>query len=602
MPISSVFNKVTGAVASLTQGKKAKEGGGSALDNTSRFGSHGPYDPNKRRAVTFDFFDCLVNYRLITHYVSQVGRENGIDSALVERLFILYLERLKYCGDYIPYNDLLAQVLMYLDMELNSKCFEPTADELYILHNDLRLHQDVMPCLRQLKENGFELYLMANCPTSLVSKHFERMEDLFNDKNTISSDESKCYKPRLDFFKLANNKFKLSSADHFHVSSSYFGDIMAANKMHWDSVYVNRTKTGVYKENEPSVIITTMADLEDAMAYARRKMEEEERLAAERDREAQLQAEREQDPEYMQKMLARQKAQQAAAARAAEKARARQERENARKAAAEAARAQAERESQARIDDFVDRTIAAEKQRQALLQQQQEMEAQRAAAAAAAAAAANGGVPSGAAGMPGAPSAAGAPGAVPGQPPKPVNLLMPNGRPVNAMQAQAMAQMKQAQAGAAGQAPQQRPANAMQAQAMAQAMGQGQQRLTPEQVQRQQMMQRQRMLQQQQQMRQQQMMAQRQGQVGPRPAQPNQAPRPANAMQAQARPNNAMQAQRAAGPRAADAAGNQYFTPQSQSEMELAEKMQNMNPARARAVARARERAVANARRVPSFG
>lgn len=246
-----------------------------------------PYFGHDRRALTFDLYGTLLNYQLIPHFVGQVGRENNINPELTERFFAMYLERMMYAVDFMSYRDVLENAMKYLDMEFNTKVFTANVDELYLMHYDIKPHFDVLPALHSLKSKGFELYLMANTSLSLAEKQFDHFEGLFNDKNILVADEVRCYKPRLEFFKAAVDKFKLRTADHFHVSADYFQDIIPATRLHWLTAYVNRSKTGVFKGMEPSGIITNLSELEEGMINAKKRIEEEERAARERELAAQ---------------------------------------------------------------------------------------------------------------------------------------------------------------------------------------------------------------------------------------------------------------------------------------------------------------------------
>lgn len=247
----------------------------------------------ERKVLTFDLFDCLFNFRLITHFVGQVGRENNLAPDLVENFFQIYMERAKNAESFMTYHDLLVKVMRYLDMELSTKVFSANAEELYLMHKDLRPHSDVIPTLEKLRNNGYILCLFADCNMQLVQTYLDKLDNLISEKNVLCVDEMRCYKPRSEFFRFANDKFKLRSADdHFHVSSNYYTDIEPAVRMHWLSVYVNRSKTGMLERAEPSVTIQTLTDIEEAMVLAHKKIEEEERAAQEREMQAAVEAER----------------------------------------------------------------------------------------------------------------------------------------------------------------------------------------------------------------------------------------------------------------------------------------------------------------------
>lgn len=300
----SIAAKIVNQVSKAINAKPAEEEGRKE-----------PYFGHDRRALTFDFYGTLLNYQLIPHFVGQVGRENNINPELTERFFAMYLERMMYALSYMSYRDVLENAMKYLDMEFNTKVFSANVDELYLLHYDIKPHPDVLPALHNLKDKGYELYLMANSSLSLVEKQFEHLDGLFNDKNIIVADEVRCYKPHLEFFKAAVDKFKLRTADHFHVSADYFQDIIPATRLHWLTAYVNRSKTGVFKGMEPSGIVTNLSELEEGMVNAKKRIEEEERAARERElaakkseSDAQLAAARQAEAEKAAQEAARKKA------------------------------------------------------------------------------------------------------------------------------------------------------------------------------------------------------------------------------------------------------------------------------------------------------
>lgn len=246
-----------------------------------------------RKTITFDLYGCLLNDRLIQHFVGQVAREHGIEASLAENFYNLYVERVKFSSErFIPYYDLLQKVLLYVDMELNTKTiFVSHLDELFLMHIDIKPHVDVLPVLHHLADSGYELYLIANTSYQLVQRQFDNFDGLFHDKNICVTDEVKTYKPNHEFFRFAAKKFKLFGTDHFHVSSDYFNDIIPATQLHWDTMYVNRNKTGVHQDYEPTLILNNLNDLEEGMGYVRHRQQEEEFAAKKREDEAKEAAE-----------------------------------------------------------------------------------------------------------------------------------------------------------------------------------------------------------------------------------------------------------------------------------------------------------------------
>ncbi len=276
MQISQMFDKVSNAVTSGLNNLKGEE-----PPKEKQFG-------HDRRVVTFDLNGCLLNYRMVTHFVGQIGRENGFVPELVERYFQLYLERLRLSVDFNTIRDVLQMSMRYMDMEFNTKVFTKNFAELYLIYNDLKPHPDVLPTLEKLHRAGYEMYILSNTDIQLISRQFDNLGGYFNEKKVLVADECRAYKPNLAFFKAADEKFKLRQADHFHVTANYFQDITPAWRMRWLTAYINRSKTGVLEDIEPTVVLATLTDLEEGMQFAKKRIEDEERAAAEREEQAKL--------------------------------------------------------------------------------------------------------------------------------------------------------------------------------------------------------------------------------------------------------------------------------------------------------------------------
>lgn len=262
------------------------------LDSNRKEPSFDPFAKVKRRAVTFDLYGCLVNFRLIQHFVGQVARERKLKPDLAEDFFNLYYSRVMYGEQFKSYKQLLSRVLSYVDMEMDTNnVFIGCLEELYLMHADLRPTPDVMTALAALKRKNIELYLLANTDKYLAKQSLDVLSPFFDEEHLLTVDEARCYKPDIKFFNAANDKFKLRSADHFHVASNYFTDIASVKKIHWDTIYVNRRKTGVLTDCLPDMMIGSLTDLEDAMVAVRINQIEEEKAAQQREAEAAAKAE-----------------------------------------------------------------------------------------------------------------------------------------------------------------------------------------------------------------------------------------------------------------------------------------------------------------------
>lgn len=253
-----------------------------------------PFASNERRALSFSLYGCLVNYRLIPHFVGQIAVEHGLKSALAESYFNVYYNRVMYGEGFRQYRNVLLRTLEYVDMEMDSKgIFANSLGELYLMHKDLRPTPDVIEGLKELKKLNVEMYILANTDKVLTKHCFEYLGEFFDEAHIITTEETHCYKPDVAFFKAANSKFNLRAADHFHVASNYFTDIVPVKQLNWDTIYVNRRRTGVIEECKPDLMVSSFLELKDAIKSLRRSEMEAEKAAKQREAEEKAKAEEE---------------------------------------------------------------------------------------------------------------------------------------------------------------------------------------------------------------------------------------------------------------------------------------------------------------------
>lgn len=260
---------------------------GYILDPNRKAPSFDPFSKDDKRAVTFDLYGCLLNFRQIPHFISQIARENNLKPEVAEPFFNLYFNRVMYAEQPKSYRELLHRTLEFVDMEMDTvNVFTGCLEELYLLHTDLRPHSDVIKTLEFLKSKNIEMFLLANSDKYLSKRTLEYFRDFFDDKHIFTIEDSLCFKPTNEYWRAATDKFKLRTYDHFHVTGNYFTDVVPAKKLHWDTIYVNRRKTGVLQSCLPDMMIRSLTELDDAMTWVRINQIEEEKAAQQREAEA----------------------------------------------------------------------------------------------------------------------------------------------------------------------------------------------------------------------------------------------------------------------------------------------------------------------------
>lgn len=213
-----------------------------------------------KKILTFDCYGTLLNTSPLYNFIGDIAEENGLSKEKAIEVFSSYEDRLMYGEEFIVYDKLLFEVLTYCNMELNTDIFTSKYDEIIEIHRNFLPFPDVLEALRKLKEKGYYLAIMSNSTNEIMSWHLKKLGNFFD--ASLVAEDTKCYKPNLKFFKMAEEKFKLKNNEHCHIAKGYWWDIVPASKMNWNKIWVNRTNLEKGREHEkPYIIVSSLLKL-----------------------------------------------------------------------------------------------------------------------------------------------------------------------------------------------------------------------------------------------------------------------------------------------------------------------------------------------------
>lgn len=173
-----------------------------------------------KKILTFDCYGTLLNTSPLYNFIGDIAEENGLSKEKAIEVFSSYEDRLMYGEEFIVYDKLLFEVLTYCNMELNTDIFTSKYDEIIGIHRNFLPFPDVLEALRKLKEKGYYLAIMSNSINEIMSWHLRKLGNLFDD--SLVAEDTKCYKPNLKFFKMAEEKFGLKNNEHCHIAKGYW--------------------------------------------------------------------------------------------------------------------------------------------------------------------------------------------------------------------------------------------------------------------------------------------------------------------------------------------------------------------------------------------
>lgn len=203
-----------------------------------------------KKILTFDCYGTLLDPSPLYGLIGQIAKEQGLSSEKAIHIFSSYEDRLMYGESFMKYDELLLQALTYCDMEMNCDGFASQYERVILVHKTFQPFPDVLAALRVLKEMGYELVLLSNTTHQMMRWYVEALEHWFDD--WLVAENTKCYKPDLRFFQMAEQKFDLRTREHFHIAKGYWWDIVPASKLGWRKIWVNRTHLKKGREMEQS--------------------------------------------------------------------------------------------------------------------------------------------------------------------------------------------------------------------------------------------------------------------------------------------------------------------------------------------------------------
>ncbi|MCV3296161.1 HAD-IA family hydrolase [Oenococcus kitaharae] len=200
--------------------------------------------------LTFDCYGTLLDTAAIETCFRQISNENHLNGSLAANVFSSYKERLMYTEAIIPFEKLIKKSLQFMDMDLKTDhLFSNHYQTIMQAYYDLKPFSEAHAVLSQLKNAGNSLYLMSNSSSRLMEHHLQALGHLFD--GVFTADDTRCYKPQLDFFEFVQDQLHLNNDNHIHIAKGFWWDIVPCTKMGWRKIWINRNHLSGLKEYQP---------------------------------------------------------------------------------------------------------------------------------------------------------------------------------------------------------------------------------------------------------------------------------------------------------------------------------------------------------------
>ncbi len=193
-----------------------------------------------RNVITFDSFTTLVDAlgameRALEPYTDDPDPVVACwrSRAVAYRMMCNFTEEY---GTYLETTrDALTYALELHDVELSRSDVDNAIAEFH----ELRIFDDVTPCMAQLYSDGYELYIASNGTSDLLESIVSRADVDEYVTDTISANEIRTYKPSVAFYEHVSERTG-APLDHItHVATPWY-DVSGAMNAGMDGVWVNR--------------------------------------------------------------------------------------------------------------------------------------------------------------------------------------------------------------------------------------------------------------------------------------------------------------------------------------------------------------------------
>jgi putative hydrolase of the HAD superfamily len=128
------------------------------------------------------------------------------------------------------------------------------------------LFDDVLPVLRQLRENGFILGLISNIDRD-ITPLFDRLDLTPLLQVVVTSQDSGYHKPHPEIFYEAVRRAKVKTSDSMYIGDHYEIDVLGANESGMHGVLLDRN--GYFNESSEVTIIKDLYQLVDYILNGR---------------------------------------------------------------------------------------------------------------------------------------------------------------------------------------------------------------------------------------------------------------------------------------------------------------------------------------------
>jgi 2-haloacid dehalogenase len=224
-----------------------------------------PLDADAVDVVTFDSFSTLVDVESTAVAVAD-SVDDPVPFAREWHSRAAYYGIIGHHDDaYHTYDDYHRLALEYLFEARGIAATADELDEITAVYHDMTPFEDVRPAMAALREAGYRVGIVSNGDPDMLDSLLDTVgiRDLVDD--TASAHDVRRYKPAVELYDHAADRFGVRSGDMCHVANGYV-DVMGAKHAGMQAAWCNRTATPPEPFGpEPDATVDSLADLVDRL-------------------------------------------------------------------------------------------------------------------------------------------------------------------------------------------------------------------------------------------------------------------------------------------------------------------------------------------------
>ena len=223
------------------------------------------FDPDRVTTVTVDSYSTLVDVESVEHALAEYVADPEPVSTLWRERSLAYTFVANDIDAYQPFYEMLRDALSAALAAHDIDLAESEREEILDEYHDLDVFDDVRDGIEQLRDGGYDCYVVSNGNPAMLDSMVEGAEigDLIED--TVSADEIGTFKPDSAIYRHAAGRTGTPIDEIAHVSAGWF-DVQGAMHAGMQGVWINRgDQQWEPFDGDPDLAVESFHDLADRL-------------------------------------------------------------------------------------------------------------------------------------------------------------------------------------------------------------------------------------------------------------------------------------------------------------------------------------------------